>query len=54
VNKHRYVVEDPVSVVVERIVDFRARIASAASASGDWSAGARSVQVFTRDEEQAA
>ena len=53
VNKHRYVVEDPVAVVVERIVEFRARIAAASSGAGDWSAGARVMPVLN-DEEQAA
>lgn len=55
VNKHRYVVEDPVDVVVERIVQFRARIAAAAGAQGDWSAGGRAMNVIdTNDQERAA
>lgn len=53
VNKHRYVVEDSVADVVQRIVEFRARIASAAGAQGDHSAGARSLAV-TNDQERAA
>ncbi len=54
VNKHRYVVEDPVDVVVERIVEFRARIAAASGGTGDWSAGARVMTALENDEEQAA
>ena len=55
VNKHRYVVEDPVDVVVERIVEFRARIAAASGLTGDHSAGARSMNVLdSEDQERAA
>jgi flagellar protein FlbD len=54
VNKHRYVVEDTVEAVVERIVAFRTRIAAAAGSSGDWAAGARIVPVIETDQEQAA
>lgn len=54
VNKHRYVVEDPVDVVVERIIEFRGRIAAAAGGSGDWSVGARIMPVLASEEEQAA
>jgi flagellar protein FlbD len=53
VNKHRYIVEDDVSDVIQRIVEFRARIAHAAGAAGDHAAGAR-VLNLNADEEQAA
>ena len=53
VNKHRYIVEDPISDVVQRVVDFRARIAAAAGASGDHAAGTR-VLAVSDDQEQAA
>lgn len=53
VNKHKYVVEDSVEQVVERIIEFRARIASSAGATGDHAAGARSLAA-TEDQEQAA
>ena len=53
VNKHRYVVEDTVSDVIERIVEFRARIAHATGNTGDHAAGARVLQV-NAEEEQAA
>lgn len=53
VNKHRYIVEDPVAAIVQQIVEFRARIAAAAVASGDHAAGARSLAV-TREQERAA
>lgn len=54
VNKHRYVVEDAIEVVVERIVEFRARIASAGTA-GDHAAGTRALNVIeTLDQERAA
>ncbi len=55
VNKHRYVVEDSVESVVQRIVDFRARVASAAGATGDHAAGTRSLAALEDpDQEQAA
>ena len=53
VNKHRYVVEDEVTAVVDRIVAFRARIAAAAGTDGDRAAGARSLAPM-HDQEQAA
>jgi flagellar protein FlbD len=53
VNKHRYIVEDSVSDVVQRIVDFRARIATAAGTDGDHAAGVR-VLSLNDDQEQAA
>jgi flagellar protein FlbD len=55
VNKHRYVVEDPVGLVIERIIEFRARIAGAAGTDGDRAAGARSLAAIEdQHEEQAA
>ena len=55
VNKHRYVVAEPVEEVVGKIVAFRARIATAAGAQGDPAAGARTMQVLSdNDEERAA
>lgn len=55
VNKHRYVVEDSVEDVVSKVVAFRARIAAAAGAQGDHSAGARSLAATdTHHEERAA
>lgn len=53
VNKHRYIVEDSVSDVVQRIVDFRARVAAAAGTDGDHAAGARALSI-NDDQEQAA
>jgi hypothetical protein len=53
VNRHRFIVEDAVPVVVERIVEFRARIAAATGNTGDHAAGARVMKLET-DEEQAA
>lgn len=53
VNKHRYVVEESVEEFVSKVVAFRARIAAAAGAQGDHSAGAR-VLAVANDEEQAA
>ena len=49
VNKHRYIVQDSVEDVIERIIEFRARIAAAAGATGDHSAGARSLAVLDED-----
>lgn len=58
VNKHRYIVDDAVAVVVDRIVAFRVRIAAAAGAQGDHAAGARSMALLddnsSDDQEQAA
>ena len=55
VNKHRYVVEDTVEQVIDRIIGFRARVAAAAGAHGDHPAGARSLaSVEDHDQEQAA
>lgn len=54
VNKHRYVVEDTVAEVVERVIEFRARVAAAAGASGDHAAGARIVPVMSELEEERA
>ena len=55
VNKHRYVVEDPVDAVIDRIVAFRARIAAAAGTDGDHAAGGRAMQVIEpHDQERAA
>lgn len=55
VNKHRYLVAEPVEEVVEKIVAFRARIAASIGAWGDSAAGARTMQVLAvHDEEQAA
>lgn len=53
VNKHRYVVEDSVAEVVDKVVEFRARIAAGAGNMGDYSVGARIVPV-TSEKEQAA
>ena len=53
VNKHRYIVEDRVPDIVQRIVAFRARIAAAAGAEGDHAAGAR-VLALNDEQEQAA
>lgn len=54
VNKHRYVVEDSVADVVERVIEFRARVAAAAGASGDHAAGARIVPLLSEQEEERA
>ncbi len=54
VNKHRYVVEDTVTDVVERIVQFRARIAAAAGQAGDHTAGARVMNVLDIDDQERA
>lgn len=53
VNKHRYVVEDAVDAVVERIVEFRARIA-AAGTSPDHAAGVRAFNVIETDDQERA
>jgi flagellar protein FlbD len=52
VNKHRYVVADDVAVVIDRIIEFRARVARAAHAQGDHAAGARSLAVETPTQER--
>lgn len=54
VNKHKYVVEDAVSDVVDRIVGFRARIASAAGTAGDHVAGARAMHALDIDDQERA
>ncbi|MCB0879539.1 MAG: flagellar FlbD family protein [Thermoleophilia bacterium] len=55
VNRHHYVVADSVDDVVGRIIEFRARVASAAGAPGDHAAGARSLAAIDQnDQEQAA
>ena len=55
VNKHRYVVEDTVEQVIERIVAYRALVVSAAGVEGDRAAGARIMPVLMNiDEERAA
>jgi flagellar protein FlbD len=55
VNKHRYVVEDRLEDVVERIVQFRARIAAAVGSSEDVGVAARALVAFDdQDQEQAA
>lgn len=54
VNKHRYVVADTVEQVLDRIVDFRGRVAAASRADGDHPAGARSLAVYADDQERAA
>lgn len=53
VNKHRYVVEDTVVAVVDRIVEFRARIAAAVGQAGDHAAGTRMLNAL-EDQERAA
>lgn len=53
VNKHRYVVEDPVADVVDRVIEFRARVAAAAGTHGEHAAGARVMKVLN-DGERAA
>lgn len=55
VNKHRYVVEDGVDTIVDRIVAYRARIADATSTSDDHTAGVRTLAATdSHDREQAA
>jgi flagellar protein FlbD len=55
VNKHRYVVQDAVSDVVERVIGFRARVAHAAGNDSDHVAGARAfAAIEDQNEEQAA
>lgn len=54
VNKHRYLVEDTVEQVIERITDFRARVAAAVRADADHAAGARGFAVTVQHEERAA
>ncbi|MEO6866556.1 MAG: flagellar FlbD family protein [Gaiellales bacterium] len=55
VNKHRYVIAEPVSEVVDKIIAFRARVAAAAGTQGDYAAGARAIPVSEmHDREQAA
>jgi flagellar protein FlbD len=53
VNKRRYVVEDTVAEIVDKVVAFRARIAAATGAETDHGAGARAAWIIS-DEEQAA
>jgi len=55
VNKHKYVVADDIADVVQRIVDFRGRVATAAGMAGDHAAGARVMPIIEDfDQEQAA
>lgn len=54
VNKHRYVVEDTIEQVIDRITDFRARVAAAVRADADHAAGARTLAVTVQHEERAA
>lgn len=53
VNKHRYVVEDTVDDIVEKLVAFRARVASACGGMQDHAAGSR-VHAMLQEEERAA
>jgi len=53
VNKHRYVVEDSVDAVVDRIVAYRARIADAVGAAHDHASGARSLAAVEAEEQAA-
>jgi flagellar protein FlbD len=55
VNKHRYVVDDSVEEIVERVIEYRARVAAAVGQAGDHPAGARSLAALAGEErEQAA
>lgn len=53
VNKHRYVVEDGVEAVVERIIAYRAAVAAAVGATHDHASGTRAIAAVA-DEERAA
>ncbi|MCW2921931.1 MAG: hypothetical protein JWL76_1805 [Thermoleophilia bacterium] len=54
VNKTRFVVEDDIEAVIERIIEFRARISAVTGGHGDPAAGARVVPVFEDLEEERA
>lgn len=55
VNKHRYLVLEPVEQVVARIIEFRARVTSSTGGIGDHVTGARALAAIEdQDEEQAA
>ena len=55
VNKHKYVVADHIADVVQRIVDFRGRVAAATGSQGDHAAGGRAMPVIDDfNQEQAA
>jgi flagellar protein FlbD len=53
VNKRRYVVEDSIQDVIDKVVAFRARISAAVGAETDHGAGARAAWTIS-EEEQAA
>lgn len=53
VTKRRYIVEESVAEVLERVTAWRARVARAIEAGEDASVGGRAVRAL-RDEEQAA
>ena len=53
VNKRRFVVEDPISEVIDKLVAYRARIADAVNDTLDHGAGARAFSIL-EDENEAA
>lgn len=54
VNRHRYIVAESVDEVVDRIVEFRARIGAAIDVTGDHATAARAHIAIRADEELAA
>lgn len=54
INKHRFVVQDSVTDVVERIVKYRARIADAAQVGSDTPSVHALQAIDSSDREQAA
>ncbi|MCW2950783.1 MAG: flagellar protein [Thermoleophilia bacterium] len=53
VNKRRFVVEDRLDDVIDKIVAYRARIAGAVVASHDHAVGARAHSILIHEEEAA-
>ena len=53
VNKRRFVLEDPISEVIDKLVAYRARIADAMGTTLDHAAGARAFSIL-EDENEAA
>ena len=53
VNKRRFVVEDPISEVTDKIVAYRARIAHAVNDMLDHGAGARAFSILEAENEAA-
>lgn len=54
VNKRRFVVEDSLGDVIDRIVAYRARIAAAVNAPHDHAVGARAFSTLATDTEAEA